>query len=176
MSRQRRNRAKFLLMVAQSSNRDRIRKLRSFRNLRERFPCLALSVSTTRSPSDTIPTRRLSWSTTGRRRTHHPPIFCRYLGDVFVFETVEHIRGHRLTHRGLLRIPAFGDGSNSDVVVGDCADQGLFSPTGSAPESTGPPSTPPLFSGVSSGLTTSTSGVITSLIFIEPPMILIGAE
>src|SRR5262249_8287178 len=29
-----------------------------------------------RSPSDTTPTRRLSWFTTGRRRIHHSPIFC----------------------------------------------------------------------------------------------------
>lgn len=39
------------------------------------WPSSVSAVPTARSPSDTTPTRRLSWFTTGMRRTHHSPIF-----------------------------------------------------------------------------------------------------
>ena len=76
---------------------------------------------TAKSPRDTIPTRRFSRLSIGKRRIclrfHEAHRFL----DFLIFKTVNDVRGHDVAHFGLRRIASFGRSSHGNVTISERA-------------------------------------------------------
>ena len=80
--------------------------------------------SIARSPSDRMPTSRLSRVSTGRRRIRSSPMFCVTSSIGLVFVAVLDLTAHDVADRGV-RAAAGCHRAHRDVAVGDHADQAV---------------------------------------------------